>query len=136
MNARLRLRNRRLSLAGEDGLEGISALHQRFPSIAIIMSTGQGDEMIAVEAMKRGAADYIAKSRVNAAAVSHVIENALLKASLQRKIREQQQELENFARVLVHDLRSPAASIESFATRIDERLRKVTLPRLFSSQTG
>jgi signal transduction histidine kinase len=116
-------------LPGEDGLEGISALHARFPSIAIIMSTGQGDEMVAVEAMKRGAADYTSKSRVNAGAISRVIGNALQKMSLQRKIREQQEELENFARVLVHDLRAPAASIETFATRIDERLREGQLAK-------
>jgi signal transduction histidine kinase len=116
-------------LPGEDGLEGISALHARFPSIAIVMSTGQGDEMVAVEAMKRGAADYISKSRVNGGAVSRVIGNALQKISLQRKIRQQQEELENFARILVHDLRAPAASIETFATRIDERLKEGDLAK-------
>jgi hypothetical protein len=111
-------------LPGEDGLEGITALHERFPSMAIIMSTGQGDEMVAVEAMKRGAADYISKSRTNVAAVNHIIGNALQKIALQRKIGQQQEELENFARVLAHDLRSPAASIETFATRIGERLQE------------
>jgi signal transduction histidine kinase len=116
-------------LPGEDGLECISALHERFPSIAIIMSTSHGDEMVAVEAMKRGAADYISKSRVNGGDVSSVIENVLQKTSLQRKIRQQQQELENFVRVLVHDLRAPAASIETFATRIDERLKEGELAK-------
>src|SRR5580700_7491644 len=38
-------------LPGEDGLEGISALHERLPDMAIIMSTGMGDEAVATEAM-------------------------------------------------------------------------------------
>src|ERR1035438_6079123 len=61
---------------------------------------------------------------MNAAAVNHIIGNALQKIALQQKIRQQQEELENFARVLAHDLRAPAASIETFATRIGERLQE------------
>jgi len=118
-------------LPGEDGLEGITALHQRFPLMAIVMSTGQGDELVAVEAMKRGAVDYIAKSRMNVAAVNHIIGNALHKIALQRKIGQQQEELENFARVLAHDLRAPAVSIETFATRIHERLQEGDLAKAF-----
>lgn len=114
-------------LPGEDGLGVITALHVRFPDMAIIMSTGQGDEMVATEAMKRGAADYISKSRMNAATFQRTIEHALEKTALQRQIRQQKAELENFARVLAHDLRAPAAAIETFATRISERLREGNL---------
>jgi len=116
-------------LPGEDGLEGITALHERFPYLAIIMSTGQGDEMIAAEAMKRGAADYIVKHRITAITVRPAIENAIVNCSLQRKVIQQQHELENFARVLAHDLRGPAASIETFATRIGERLQEGNLEK-------
>jgi signal transduction histidine kinase len=114
-------------LPGEDGLGGITTLHVKFPDMAIIMSTGQGDEMVAVEAMKRGAADYISKSRMNASTFQRTIQNALEKAALQRKIRQQQEELENFARVLAHDLRAPAAAIETFASRIVEHLEEGNL---------
>jgi light-regulated signal transduction histidine kinase (bacteriophytochrome) len=120
-------------LPGEDGLEGITALHGRLPHMAIIMSTGQGDEMVAAEAMKRGAADYILKSRINPATVQRAIQNAFEKCALQRRVIQQQQELENFARVLAHDLKAPAASIESFATRIGERLREGNLEKALQS---
>ena len=111
-------------LPGEDGLGGITALHVKFPEMAVIMSTGQGDEMVATEAMKRGAADYISKSRMNASTLEHTIGNALEKAALQRKVRQQQEELENFARLLAHDLKAPAAAVETFASRIAERLEE------------
>jgi hypothetical protein len=116
-------------LPGEDGLEGITAMRGRHPHMAIIMSTGQGDEMIAAEAMKRGAADYISKSRIDAVTVQNTIQNALEKCALQRRVVEQQNELENFARVLAHDLRAPAASIEAYAIRIDERLQNGDLAK-------
>jgi len=120
-------------LPGEDGLEGITALRGSLPHMAIIMSTGQGDEMVAAEAMKRGAADYILKSRINPATVQRAIQNAFEKCALQRRVIQQQQELENFARVLAHDLKAPAASIESFATRIGERLREGSLEKALQS---
>jgi len=111
-------------LPGEDGLGGITSLRVRCPDMAIIMSTGQGDEMVATEAMKRGAADYISKSRLNLSTLQRTIGNALEKSALQRKIRQQQEELENFARVLAHDLKAPAAAVETFAIRIAERLQE------------
>ncbi len=44
-------------LPGQDGLAAVSALHERLPYMAIVMATSQGDEMVATEAMKRGASD-------------------------------------------------------------------------------
>lgn len=64
-------------LPGEDGLDAISALRERFPFLPIVMSTGQGDEMVAIEAMKRGASDYIPKSKIDADSIRKVIENGL-----------------------------------------------------------
>jgi signal transduction histidine kinase len=111
-------------LPGEDGLEGITALRDRLPFMAIVMSTGQGDEAVATEAMKRGAADYISKSRMNASSIERAITNAVERSALQRKVKEQQDELENFARVLAHDLRAPASAVETFALRIGEMLEQ------------
>jgi len=109
-------------LPGQDGLAGISAMHARFPDLPIVMSTGQGDEMVAADAMKRGASDYIPKANVNSESIRRVIENVIQRAALHRKVRQQQVELENFARVLAHDLRAPGAAIQTFAGRIAERL--------------
>ena len=62
---------------GEDGLTVISALREKFPLLPIVMSTGQGDEMAAIEAMKRGASDYIPKSKIDPESIRRVIENGL-----------------------------------------------------------
>jgi len=98
-----------------NGLEGIAALHRLNPYMPIIMGTGQGDELVATEAMKRGATDYMPKGSIHAESMKRGIENAMEKAALRRKLAEQQQELENFARVLVHDLKAPITAIQSFA---------------------
>lgn len=111
-------------LPGQDGLEGITVLHKRFPYMALIMSTGEGDELVAVEALRRGATDYIPKSHIDAVSIRRITENALEKVALQRKVAEQQAELECFANVLVHDLKAPIRSIQYFAGFMEEGIRE------------
>ena len=53
-------------MPGDDGLHSIDALRERYPFMPIVMVTGQGDEMVASEAIKLGASDYIAKKRIGA----------------------------------------------------------------------
>jgi signal transduction histidine kinase len=111
-------------MPGDDGLHGIVALHKRFPYLCIVMASGQGDETVATEAMKRGASDYIAKKHINSNSLTHVIESAIEKTALRRKVAGQQEELQNFARVLVHDLRAPMRSIQGFVRIIERNIGK------------
>jgi signal transduction histidine kinase len=109
-------------LPGQDGLIGVSALHERLPYTAIIMSTGHGDEMVATEAMKRGASDYIPKTQISSQSISRSVVNAVEKSTLQKKVAQQRKELENFSRVLVHDLKAPLQSVHGFASLIDQKI--------------
>ena len=49
------------NLPGYNGLEIIESIASREPATPIVMITGQGDELIAVDAMKLGAGDYVVK---------------------------------------------------------------------------
>src|SRR6202035_4510413 len=89
-----------------------------------IMATGQGDEIVAAEAMKRGASDYIAKRQINSDSLAHVIESAMEKTALRRKVAEQREELENFALLLVHDLKAPMRAIQGFVGLIDRSVKR------------
>ena len=104
-------------MPGGDGLNCIAALHERLPYMSIIMSTGQGDEAVATEAMKRGASDYIAKARISAASVAYAIESALEKTALLRKSAQQQDELQKYADALQQDFK--ALEIRAHEARID-----------------
>jgi len=49
------------NMPGDNGLEIIKSIAVQGPVPQIVMITGQGDELIAVEAMKPGAGDYLVK---------------------------------------------------------------------------
>ena len=89
----------------------------------IIMATGQGDATIATEAMKRGASDYIAKENIHGQSIGRIIGYARKKATMQQALAQQREELERFADVLVHDLKSPISSIRGFATIISHAVK-------------
>lgn len=86
-------------LLGErTGLDALDAINRADVQKPVIMLTGQGSEVVAVEAMKAGASDYLIKGRIQPEALRRAIGNALDKAALHQKIEEQRLELERLAR--------------------------------------
>ncbi|BAY31849.1 two-component hybrid sensor and regulator [Nostoc carneum NIES-2107] len=83
------------ALPNGDGLEFIRQFreHLRNTQSAVIMVTGQGDETIAVQAMKSGAQDYLLKSQLSATILHSAIHYAVEQVRLLRQLeqsREQQ----------------------------------------------
>jgi signal transduction histidine kinase len=116
-------------MPGVDGLGAITQLRQRAPFLPIIMSTGQGGEQIAAEAIKLGALDYLPKSQINETTIRRAIDSAVERADLNRKLAEQKDALENFAKVLAHDLKSPIATVVGFAALLEEELQEDQIDR-------
>ncbi len=87
-----------------DGLEFLARLEclpqqpyfcsPQSPAFPVIMVTGQGNEAIAVKAMKAGAQDYLVKGRITAeglhVAVDSAISTVQLRAQLQQRIEREQ----------------------------------------------
>jgi two-component system cell cycle response regulator len=83
-----------------DGLAFLAALAgeaQMLP-VPVVMLTGQGNEMVAVQAMKSGAQDYLVKGNITSEALRHAVDNAMEKVALQHMIEEQRLELLRLAR--------------------------------------
>ena len=51
-----------LQMPGMDGLQLVREMKQNHPQIPVILMTGQGSELIAVQAMKDGASSYVNKT--------------------------------------------------------------------------
>ncbi|MEG4231802.1 response regulator [Microcoleus sp. Pol11C3] len=60
-----------------DGLSLVKNLREAGLKVPLIVLTGQGDEQIAVELMKAGASDYIAKSKLSPESLSRSLYNAM-----------------------------------------------------------
>ena len=58
------------SLPGRNGIEVLKRIHAMHPHIAVVMLTGQGNETVAVAAMREGAQNYIAKSAITPDAIA------------------------------------------------------------------
>jgi signal transduction histidine kinase len=75
-----------------DGLEFLSRLlAERL--VPVIVLTGQGNEAVAVEAMKGGAQDYLLKGDVARERLQHAVRNAIEKVTLRRKVGERTAQL-------------------------------------------
>jgi signal transduction histidine kinase len=75
-----------------DGLEFLSRLTTQ-KLLPVIVLTGQGNEAVAVEAMKGGAQDYLLKDAVARDRLQHAVHNAIEKVALHRKVEERTAEL-------------------------------------------
>ncbi|HEX7061003.1 MAG TPA: response regulator, partial [Woeseiaceae bacterium] len=64
-------------LPGEDGLETLQRIRETAPHVPVVIFTGHGDEDIAVELMKAGAADYLPKASLTPERLEAAIRHAL-----------------------------------------------------------
>ncbi|MDH5632556.1 MAG: hybrid sensor histidine kinase/response regulator [Gammaproteobacteria bacterium] len=62
-------------LPQQDGMSLLKWIRSKDIKSSVVMMTGMGDERLAVEFMKAGASDYIAKSQIDDQAISHVLQN-------------------------------------------------------------
>ena len=75
-------------LPGIDGIATLKRLHDAAPGTPVVMFTGRGDEEVAVELMKSGAADYLPKASLTperiASSLRHAVEIARAAAARSR----------------------------------------------------
>lgn len=64
-------------LGQEDGLEWLREFKSKGGCPPTVIMTGQGDEAVAVRAMKLGAADYLSKQRISGEVIARVVHEAM-----------------------------------------------------------
>ena len=79
-------------LPGMNGLELLGKLQEKKNFVpAVIMVTGQGDERVAVEAMKLGAFDYLVKTREFFSLIPSVIVKAIERRKIESQLHDARQ---------------------------------------------
>lgn len=84
-------------MPGMNGIEFLEALNRRNTHIPVIMITGQGDEAIAVKAMKLGARDYLVKSPGFFTLLPSVIEKVFEERNLRESLHHSQRRFKDLA---------------------------------------
>ncbi len=96
-------------MPGMNGIDLLEFLNRENIDTPVVMITGQGDENIAVKAMKSGAADYLVKSKDFFKLLPATIEKVVRKRDLKKSLRES----ERLNQLLMDSLPHPAMLIRT-----------------------
>ncbi|HUU31512.1 MAG TPA: diguanylate cyclase [Phycisphaerae bacterium] len=89
-----------LSLPGSQGLDTLAKVLEHAPCVPIVVLTGLDDEVAAVEAVHRGAQDYLTKGQINAALLVRAARYAIERKRTEQKLGEMNVRLEEANRRL------------------------------------
>lgn len=84
-------------LMPEDGLTVLRSIKVVAPNVPVIMMTGHGDELIAVEAMKAGAVDYFPKNKLTADLMERMLRYTCDAKISQRKLHQAEERIRHLA---------------------------------------
>jgi len=83
-----------LGLPDSQGIYTLLRVHERAPSLPIVVLTGLSDEELALRAVQLGAQDYLIKGRVDSNLLSHSIYYSVERKRMEQELREKKEQLE------------------------------------------
>jgi len=126
-------------LGAENGISLLKKIKPIANDTPVIFLTGEGDESVAVSALKAGASDYLVKADTTSESIGMAVINAIRKSELQKKLNDKQRELEDFAYTAAHDIKSPLATINQLSQLLKlraEDLKDVEVNKYSDSLIG
>lgn len=109
-----------LSLPDSQGLNTFLHFQTLVPNIPIVILTGTDDETLALEAVQKGAQDYLVKGQIPGDSLMRAIRYAIERQQLQQKLAEAQQQLVETERLRVlietagaaaHEINQPLTAV-------------------------
>lgn len=105
-----------------NGLEFIKKIEKyNKKGVAIIMLTGQGNEKVAVNALKTGVSDYLVKSELTPSLLVRTINNVVKEEVLERKIEDQKKVIQFLA---YHDYLTGALNRAAFEEMAEKAISR------------
>ncbi len=116
-------------LPDQSGLDLVQTARRLNIKHPLVVLTGQGDEKIAVDLMKAGATDYLAKSQISAMTLAQILRNAIRIDRAERQILEYNQQLQQSNELLMQqnrDLAEQRTQIETQALQQKDFIAHLT----------
>jgi len=120
-------------IAGGGGIRVLEQIRQLYPKVAVVVLSAPGSERTAVEAVRRGAADYVVERDILQADMPTLMRRAVEMHRLQTEnaeLRQINRMKDEFISSASHELRTPLAVILGYAkTMEDGELGPLTPPQ-------
>ncbi|MBY0449257.1 MAG: response regulator [Cyanobacteria bacterium] len=107
-------------LPDANGLELLQLWQQQEIDIPVIITTGYGDELLAVDMMKAGAANYLPKSKLTGSLLYQAITSAIRYKAVERQVRQAEASLLRLSHQ--HELILQSVGDALFGIDLDEHL--------------
>ncbi|PCR89701.1 bacterio-opsin activator domain-containing protein [Natrinema ejinorense] len=106
-----------LNLPDSEGVQTLETVHEEAEETPIVVLTGVRDQQVGVEAIQRGAQDFLVKDEVTSELLVRTIHHAIERARQQRERRQQRDHLESLNRLnrIVHDITHAVITTETRA---------------------
>ncbi len=116
-----------LSLPDSSGLATLERVREYSPQVPVVIFTGLSDQQTGIDAINRGAEDYLVKGEISEGStlertINFALERHRLRQELMHSIEQvkrSNQKLEDFAYVISHDLKSPVGNLRSLLDMLD-----------------
>jgi signal transduction histidine kinase len=116
-----------LGLPDSGGINTVQKAHEANPDVPIVVLTGLSNEEVGLEAIAKGAEDYLVKGKSLEHALVRIIRYAIERKKVWQKLKEAVEAKSQFMSMVSHELRVPLTSIkESIAIVLDGLTGEIT----------
>lgn len=111
-----------LGLPESRGIETLERVHERTGDVPIVVLTGQPEADLGVEAVSRGAQEYLVKDDVTPEVLERTIEYAIERKDVERQLRQRNEELAILNHLTRHDIRNDVSLVVGRARELRDNV--------------